>query len=102
MTKTAAGLLFIFIVGGCAVMTVASPPVGITATVIARGTYDAFNVKSDPALHGLVDFHAKAKTPIDIAVRTHDYAPGSSTGWHTHRGPVFITVVQGQVTFYEG
>jgi hypothetical protein len=34
-------------------------------------------------------------------VRTHDYAPGSSTGWHTHPGPVFITVVEGEVTFYE-
>jgi len=34
-------------------------------------------------------------------VRTHDYAPGSSTGWHTHPGPVFITVLEGKVTFYE-
>lgn len=26
---------------------------------------------------------------------------GSSTGWHTHPGPVFITVIQGYVTFYD-
>jgi quercetin dioxygenase-like cupin family protein len=25
----------------------------------------------------------------------------ASTGWHTHPGPVFITVTQGEVTFYE-
>ena len=34
-------------------------------------------------------------------VRRHDYLPGSTTGWHTHPGPVFITVLEGQVTFYE-
>jgi hypothetical protein len=101
MTKTVAALLFILIVGGCAVMMVASPPAGVKPTIIARGTYDAFRVRSDSALHGLLEFNAKAKTPIDMVVRTHEYAPGSSTGWHTHPGPVFITVVQGQVTFYE-
>jgi hypothetical protein len=101
MTKIAAALLLILIVGGFAVMTVASPPIGVTPTVIARATYRAFNVTSDPGLHRLLDFHAKAKTPIDMVVRTHDYAPGSSSGWHTHPGPVFISVVQGQVTFYE-
>ncbi|WP_352663350.1 cupin domain-containing protein [Mesorhizobium sp. M0621] len=44
----------------------------------------------------------RAKRPLDIAVRTHDYAPGSSTGWHSHPGPVFITVTEGEVTLYEG
>jgi hypothetical protein len=43
---------------------------------------------------------------VDVVVQTHDYGPytnGSpaSTGWHTHSGPVFITVTTGQLTFYE-
>ena len=38
---------------------------------------------------------------MDIIVRTHDYAPGSSTGWHAHPGPIFIQVIEGEVTFYE-
>ena len=38
---------------------------------------------------------------MDMVVRTFDYAPGSTTGWHTHPGPVFINVVSGTVTFYE-
>jgi Cupin domain len=41
------------------------------------------------------------KPTIDMVVRTHDYAIGSSTGWHTHPGPVFVTVTEGKVTFYE-
>jgi hypothetical protein len=77
----------------------ASPPSGVTPTVLARGTYDAFKVKSSP--NSPVDFKAKAKSPIDVVVRRHDYAVGATTGWHSHPGPVFITVTQGQLTYYE-
>ncbi len=30
------------------------------------------------------------------------FAPGSYSGWHRHPGPVFIQVVSGTMTFYEG
>ena len=80
-------------------VTNASAPSGVTPTVLARGTYDAFKVRSYP--QGPGDFKAEAKAATDIVVRKHDYAVGSSTGWHSHPGPVFITVTQGQVTFYE-
>lgn len=80
-------------------VTMASPPSGVTPTILARGTYDAFKVKSSP--NSPVDFKAKAKSPIDLVVRRHDYAVGSTTGWHTHPGPVFITVTVGQLTYYE-
>jgi hypothetical protein len=76
----------------------AEPPVGVTPTVIGRASYPAFNLQADPRV---MDFSAIAKRPVDVVVRTHDYAPGSSTGWHTHPGPVFITVIEGKVTFYE-
>jgi quercetin dioxygenase-like cupin family protein len=77
----------------------ASPAVGVTPTLIGRATYEPFKVKTDH--ESLVDFDAKAKSHLDMVVRTHDYAVGGSTGWHTHPGPVFINVIQGQVTFYE-
>ena len=82
-----------------ATTALASPPIGVTPTVLARGTYDAFKVRSSP--QSPVEFKAKAKSPLDLVVRRHDYAPGASTGWHSHPGPVFITVTQGQLTFYE-
>ena len=82
-----------------AAITMASPPSGVTPTVLARGTYGAFKVKSEPK--SPVDFKAKAKAPLDIVVRRHDYGVGSTTGWHGHPGPVFITVTQGQLTYYE-
>src|SRR5712692_4278516 len=95
--KKRIGLLCMLVFGTCAT-TRAEPPVGVTPTLIGRATYSAFNLQTDP---GFLEFSAEAKRPIDIVVRTHDYAPGSSTGWHTHPGPVFITVLEGKVTFYE-
>lgn len=79
-------------------VTFASPPSGVTPTLLARGSYDSFKVMAHPDA-GL--FKAEAKQPIDVVVRRHDYTPGGSTGWHAHPYPVFITVISGQVTFYE-
>ena len=81
-----------------AAVALASPPSGVTPTLLARGTYDAFKVKS--AATAPIVFKAKAETPVDMVVRRHDYLPGSTTGWHSHPGPVFITVTQGQLTYY--
>jgi|SRR5437879_4732108 len=83
-----------------AAATKASPPSGVTATVLSRGTFPSFNVRSDPR-GPIADFRAHSTEPIDIVVRRHDYAPGASTGWHQHPGPILITVVQGQLTYYE-
>jgi hypothetical protein len=86
-------------VGVFAAVTMASPPVGVTPTVLARGTFDPFMVKS--AESSPVDLQLKSKAPMDVVVRRHDYAPGSNTGWHQHPGPILITVTQGQLTYYE-
>ena len=81
-------------------ITKAEPPSGVTPTLLARGHYTSFNVRSDP--HGpIADFRAHSTDPIDIIVRQHDYLPGSTTGWHSHPGPVFITVTKGTLTYYE-
>jgi quercetin dioxygenase-like cupin family protein len=85
--------------GAFAAVTKASSPVGVTGTLLARGTYHGFNVRSD---HGSIDdFRAHSTSQIDVVVQKHDYAPGATTGWHQHPGPVFITVTQGQLSFYE-
>ena len=69
-----------------AAVRMASAPSGVMATVLARGTFEPFNVRPDP--HGPIDdFRAHSTGPIDIVVRQHDYAPRSNTGWHQHPGP---------------
>ena len=79
-------------------ITLASPASFVTPTLLARGTFDSFNVKS---AQGPSMFKAEAKAPIDVVVRRHDYAAGGYTGWHAHPYPVFVTVISGQLTFYE-
>ena len=94
-----AAAIALVVLAAVATVALASPPSGVTPTILARGTYDSFKVKSAP--NSPVDFKAKARSPVDIVVRKHDYAIGSYTGWHSHPGPVFITVTLGQLTYYE-
>jgi hypothetical protein len=90
--KRTFAFLCAFMLVVCVMVTWASPPIGVTPTLIGRGTYERFNVKAEDHALG---FRAKAQSPVDLVVRTHDYAPGSTTGWHSHPGPVFITVLEG-------
>jgi hypothetical protein len=87
------------VVAVCSGLVWAQSATGVAARVLARGTYEPFKVKTDA--DSPVDVQAKAKSDVDIVVRQHDYIAGASTGWHSHPGPVFITVTQGQLTFYE-
>jgi len=91
-------LSVVVVVGTWVVLTWASAPSGVTPTLLARGTYTSFNVKAD---NDFFKFRAKGWPELDVVVREHSYLPGGSTGWHTHPGPVFITVVEGELTFYE-
>jgi cupin domain len=84
-------------VGGAVVMW-AEPAKGVTPTLLGRGTYSAFKVKSE---NMFFEYEAEAKPQIDMVVRYHDYAVNGSTGWHQHPGPVFITVLSGALTFYD-
>jgi hypothetical protein len=98
-TQAAAALAAIALLTFAVNVTFASPPSGVTPTLLSRGAFDSFKVMSFPEGAGL--FKAEAKQPIDVVVRRHDYLAGSSTGWHAHPYPVLITVLSGELTFYE-
>jgi Cupin domain len=72
-----------------------------TSNLIGRATFDdRFKVKrADKALDWEVEIEAKPN--LDIAVQTIDFPIGSQSSWHVHPGPVFISVVEGAMTFYE-
>ena len=76
----------------------ANPPTGVVGTPIARGTYDSFKMEL-AFVQALV--RGRSTPSIDVVVQKHDFAPGGTTGWHSHPGPILITVTQGQLTFYE-
>ena len=71
---------------------------GVMRTSLAQSTFDIGKIKRTT---GNWKFELEAEPALEIAVRRHDYAAGSSTGWHSHPGPVLIQVTLGTVTFYE-
>lgn len=74
----------LLLVGRVAVVS-ATPGTGVTGTVLATGTSpDGIEVSS------------RAKT--DVAVLEITIAPGGSTGWHYHDGPVIAVVKSGTLT----
>jgi hypothetical protein len=73
--------------------TVAS---GFVSTPVARGTAETFHIRSTDGF----DVEIKTKDNTDIAVSNVVVAPGGSSGWHSHPGPVLVVVKTGTITFY--
>jgi len=73
----------------------ATPP-GPTTTQVSKGTFDPIDVKIRHQVR------LKTKGRGDVYVVQNTFAPGTSTGWHTHPGPSLITVTSGTITAYEG
>jgi hypothetical protein len=73
--------------------TVAS---GFVSTAVARGNAGAFHIRSTDGF----DVEIKAQDNTDIAVSNVVVAPGGSSGWHSHPGPVLVIVKTGTITFY--
>jgi mannose-6-phosphate isomerase-like protein (cupin superfamily) len=89
-------------VGVAAGLVWATPGTGTTSTLIGRGSFAGpLHVKrvSEDYDWGV---RIQARQGLDIAVQTITFDPGGQSGWHSHPGPVFISVVEGTMTFYEG
>ena len=73
----------------------ATPGSGVVAPILARGTLDA-GVKVHTG-----DLKLKTRNDIDVVTQSLRMAPGGHTGWHSHPGPVFVTIASGTMTFYD-
>jgi hypothetical protein len=97
-------VILLVVVAGVAVYVgnvLATPPSGFTSTTLARAQLGELDVHAHtvPA-----DWQAWIKTKglSDLYVQSNVFAPGGSSGWHTHPGPSLVTVTQGMVTAYDG
>ena len=88
----------------------ATPSAGFTATTIAVGRFgdiDASNHVILPAGSPHSHFRKlwlsfqKTKGPSDLYVQSNVWAPGGTTGWHTHPSHSLIIVTAGTVTAYD-
>jgi hypothetical protein len=89
----------------------ATPASGFTGTTLAVGRFGNIDVSNhvflpDAAGHprhkNLWLSFQKTKGPSDLYVQNNTWAPGGTTGWHTHPGHSLIIVTAGTVTAYEG
>ena len=72
----------------------ATPPSGITAQLLARGTI------AHASQVGVAGIKLQTRGPIDVATVHVTFQPGGSTGWHIHPGPALVTVKTGQLTLH--
>ena len=79
------------LLGGTALAT---PGIGIIgAPVHARGTNaELLNI------HSKAGIKLKTKSSLDFVTQQITIAPGGTTGWHSHPGPVLVTVKAGALT----
>jgi quercetin dioxygenase-like cupin family protein len=104
-------------------VVLATPGSGTQSTLLGRSRYEAFDVTrrvkapKEPGANTKAAHHtdqadllgrtiwkvkAEAEPALDIATQMITFDPGGQSGWHTHPGPVFISVIEGTMTFYEG
>ena len=65
----------------------ATPPSGATGVVLGRGT----NQVSDTLT---------AAAGLDVVTQMITFAPGATTGWHSHPGEVAVVVVSGTISLW--
>jgi hypothetical protein len=75
-----------------------SVPGGFTVQPLARGDFPddidvTFRIKLDRATNVV-----QVRDPSDALVARVTFQPGGSVGWHTHHGPVIVTVASGALS----
>jgi len=89
----------------------ATPSSAFTSSTLALGRFEAIDVSNYAFIENVskpshrkkpwLSFQ-KTKGPSDLYVQSNVWAPGGTSGWHTHPGHSLITVTAGTVTAYEG
>ena len=70
----------------------ATPPAGVTTQILGSGTtLGGFKIHVD-------GIKVESKDAASFTVAHLTFAPGGTTGWHVHPGPVLVTVISGSVT----
>ena len=73
---------------------IATPSSGLGSEILGRVTMeDRLNVNRS----GIA---ARTTKPVEVVTQRVTLAPGGTTGWHSHPGINFVSVVQGALTSY--
>lgn len=98
MSRTAFRAFVIAMIAAVATVGVATATSGLfaTPTNLARGMLEAGDKINMP----FVKLQIRGDT--DVFTQKIDIEPGGHTGWHSHPGPVLVTIAAGTMTLYQG
>ena len=96
MRNKVTALAVVVLVAAVAVTAaLATPAIGIVATLFARGTF------TTPIRANADGITLRTDHSTDHAVQTITSPPGATSGWHRHPGVVLVTVQSGTVAHYD-
>jgi quercetin dioxygenase-like cupin family protein len=73
----------------------ATPGSGIVGPILSSGVLPGgVKIHTD-------DLKFSTREDVQVVTQTITIAPGGHTGWHSHPGPVFVTIAAGMMTFYD-
>jgi quercetin dioxygenase-like cupin family protein len=80
----------------------ATAPAGLGVVGVVNGNYGTLGVNTAGDKTGQWGLILKTLANTDIGVDQVSLDPSGHTGWHAHPGPVFVTVTDGSLTWYDG
>ena len=80
----------------------ATPGSGCVPSPVVNGTFNTLNVNTAGDKTDKWGLILKTLDDTDIGVDRLTIQPRGVSGWHTHPSPVFVTVTQGSVIWYDG
>jgi quercetin dioxygenase-like cupin family protein len=82
-----------------AATALATPPSGVTSTLLGLATFDELEAKT---LSSEWQARISTKGATDVHILENRIAPGGTFGWHSHPGPSIVVVRSGTLTLYDG
>jgi quercetin dioxygenase-like cupin family protein len=73
---------------------------GVTTRQLAKSQFEAFDVSAHSMPARLWRARIRTQGRSDAYLIDNTFAPGGTTGWHSHPGPSLIFVVAGTITNY--
>lgn len=80
--------------------SLATPGSGFTPNALVNGHFSDIQESTDKTEKW--DMFVKTKGDTDVGADELTIAGGGYSGWHAHPAPVFVTVTQGSVVWYDG
>ena len=80
----------------------ATPGSGFAPSPIVNGNFGTLGVNTSSEKTEKWGLILKTLDETDIGVDRLGIQPGGVSGWHAHPSPVFVTVTQGSVVWYDG